>query len=180
MKIQEALSKVKELKGDAYNLLSEAQQKKERIIYLNLEAQYSPKDTETNLVDSLIENGLSKLAYAHDLKLAVQKANTLVGITDLIQEMDFLKMVCQWIEPLTKVEKESEPTLSNDYRSNTTEAIFVKKLATFNTEDIGTLYEKAVDRIRVIELELQRKNWDVDIEEVYKDSCMGLLDRLTE
>jgi hypothetical protein len=179
MKIQEALSKVKELKGDAFTLLGEAQHKKEKVIYLNLKDQYSDKDAETSLVDGLIENALSKLAYAHDLKLAIQKANTLVGITDLIQEMDFLKMVCQWIEPFTKIEKESEPTLSNDYRTNTTEAIFIKRLANFNIEDIITLYDKAVDRIRVIELELQRKNWDVDIEEVYKESCMGLLDKLT-
>lgn len=177
MKIQEALSKVKELKTDATKLLGEAQRKKEKVIYLSIEEQYGSVNTAE--VDSLIEEAISKLAHAHDLKLAVQKANALTGITDLIQEKDFLKMVCSWLEPLRDVDKETDPKLENTF-GGTSEAVFMKKVATFNTEEVSYLYEKAVDRIREIEIEMQRKNWEVDIDEVLTEKFMNLLDSITD
>jgi hypothetical protein len=53
-------------------------------------------------------------------------------------------------------------------------------MATFNIDAIKSLHEKAVTRIREIEIELQRKNWDVDIDEVLTDNFMKLLDKYTK
>jgi len=179
MKIQEALAKVKELKTDAFSLLTEAQDKKEKIVYLEVADKY--EDSDSFHVDDLLEDALSKLAYAHDLKLAIQKANALVGVTDLIQEKDFLKMVCSWTDPLTKINSKSDPTLENNYlRATTTAAVYIIKKATFNTDAVKSLHEKAVARIREIEIALQRKNWDVDIDEVLTDNFMKLLDKYTK
>jgi hypothetical protein len=179
MKIQEALSKVKALKSDAIRLISEAAEKKERIIYIDINDKYYTSKVET--IDSIIEEALSKLAYAHEIKLAIQKANALTGIADLIQERDFMKILCQQLLQFIRVPPETDPMLERQsaFTASSSTAVFLKKTATFNTEDINRVYNFAVDRIRNIDMEIQQKNWEVDIDELISQKFMSLLDQIT-
>ena len=162
MKIQEALTKIKELKADAAKLMNEAARKKTRTVYLDVpEERYKkPKGN----IEPVIDNAIELLAEAHELKLAVQLANADHGLVNLIQESDLLKSLCAHFQGYEGIEKESDPSFSSFVMRSTTNPAFEIQQANFDTDRMDESLSRWRDRIREINQMLQDKNWKVDID----------------
>lgn len=164
MKIQEALTKVRELKADAQSLLQEASSQRVRIIYLEVDkAYYADRPKRFDGTNQKIGEALTKIKEAHFLKLAVQKANVENGMADRIQELDYLKSLCSGIKDFVSLPERTDPQVmaTGSLRAQTTYKI---EEATFNTSWMDETYRQAQDRIRQLNEELQALNWQVEID----------------
>ena len=88
MTIQEALNKVRDLKAEASKVIAEADEQKTRTYYLDVDRSTYPilkRDTM-----DLINTYSDLQRQIHQLKFQIQATNVSCGITQLIQELDFL------------------------------------------------------------------------------------------
>jgi hypothetical protein len=154
MKIAEALVKVKDLKG------------KLRELSETINANSTFRIVEENQKVPSIEVELDLLVTLSrelaTLKTRIAKTNATKGLTDKINEMEQLRGVVKMLEPLTKIKQDHKDYQTIDYGSD---PILLTTVATYNVSNRVDEVVVIRDRIRKLDLELQRLNWQVDLVE---------------
>lgn len=154
MKIAEALVRIKDLKGKFAEL--------EKSFYNNttfdlLDSEMEAPDL-TPAIDDIIEvsENISKL------KARVALTNVTHGLHNKIHEMEHLRSVVKRLGELTR-EKQSQVMLRTLNYGEAT--VKVTTVATYDVEKLIERVQGFRDRIREIDLELQRLNWEIDLVE---------------
>lgn len=150
MKLAEALTKVKDLKGKVSELQSQ----------LQLDALFEVVDTSSP-VPSLTET-ISELTQVleslRQLKTKIDAANVKHGLADKIHEMEQLRYAVKALDELTKHKQEVKRI---DRYSQAQSVILT--VATYNVSELTEQVGGMRDRIRQLDLDLQKSNWQVDV-----------------
>lgn len=152
MKLAEALTKVKDLKGKAASL--------QRDIQTDSQFQKLDADMEVPSIENLLVQLSEVLEELRTLKTRIDTANVKNGLADKIHEMEQLRSAIKSLEPLARVKAEVKSLQRVDY---TSPAVPVVTVATFNVLNLNNQLEAHRRRVRELDLELQRLNWQVEV-----------------
>jgi len=152
MKIAEALTQIKDLKGKVAKLTRHASYN--GAFEVLDESQEVPSIEET-LVE--LEDSATALS---NLKTRVTKTNAANGLTDKINEMERLRSLVSNLDNLTLTKQD---TVSLRHISYDQPPAPVHTFATYDVEALTNKVDTFRARIREIDLELQRRNWEVDL-----------------
>lgn len=152
MKLAEALVQVKDLKGKVAELNRKIQN----------DALFEQVDKGQAIPDiSLLIDELVRLARnLGELKTRVARTNAQHGLVDKINEMAQLRSLVAQLEGLSE-QKQSRTQLRRiDYGEP---HVKVQVHATYNVDELASQVVDMRSRIRKLDLELQRLNWEVDL-----------------
>ena len=151
MKLAEALTKIKDLKGKVASLN----------LQINSDSTFQKLDelTEVPSVEGLLTELTEVLAELRSLKTKVDTANVKSGLADKIHEMEQLRYAIKTLEGLSRLKQETRSLTRLDYG---TPPVPVTTVATFNVANLNSQLEVYRRRVRELDLELQRLNWQID------------------
>ena len=150
MKLAEALTKVKYLKGKVAGLQ----------LQLQSDALFEVVDTSSPILilTETITELTQVLENLRQLKTRIDTANVKHGLADKIHEMEQLRYAVKVLDELTKHKQEVKKI---DRYSQTQSVILT--VATYNVSELTGQVDTMRDRIRQLDLELQKTNWQVDV-----------------
>lgn len=151
MKIAEALVSIKDLKGKVAEL--------QRNIQSDSTFEKLDENTAVPFIEEDIVELLRLTKELGELKSRVAVTNATHGITRKINEMEQLRSNISQLEGLTRV-KQSHTRLQR-YLDR---ADKVEVVATFDVESMKNKVEAMRKRVRELDLELQKLNWQIDVE----------------
>lgn len=152
MKIAEALVKVKDLKGKVAELT--------RQIVTDSRFEQVEEGSEIPSVEPLIVDLLEVTEALSVLKTRITMTNATFGLTAKINEMERLRSLVSSLESLANHKQKIVQLRTIGYSDATA------KLPTYATYDVEHLKVSLTEhrtRIRELDLELQRRNWEVDL-----------------
>ena len=152
MKIAEALVRIKDIKGK----LSELQRK----IDADQLFERVQNDQMIPSIEGLLEDFLDVSEVLSVLKTRITKTNATHGLINKIHEMEKLRSIVSKLELLSRNKQEFVSLRHITYDQP---AIPMSTFATYNVEDLIESLEAYRARIRELDLELQRLNWEVDL-----------------
>ena len=152
MKIAEALTKIKDLKGKSAKLHQT----------LMADATFQVIDSFIKAPDSEVTiNELTQiLEEIKNTKVKIDTANVKYGLTSKIKEMEQLRYAIKILEPLTFLKQETKKLERCDYDSPPSPVLTV---ATYNVSALTERVENMRNKVRQLDLELQRANWELDV-----------------
>jgi hypothetical protein len=150
MKLAEALTKIKDLKGKVANLQS--------TLLTDATFQVVEDDQEVPSVENELRELEEVLGELRSLKSKIDVANVINGLVDKIHQMEQLKMTIKSLEPLSRIKQEVK---TRDAYSSTPTITHTK--ATFNVESLKNVLDNHRRRVRELDLELQQLNWTVEV-----------------
>src|SRR5271157_1113787 len=154
MKIAEALVRIKDIKGKLANIM----------VDINRDAFYEQIDANAQVptVEVLIDDFCLITQELANIKTRITKTNTNNGLTLKIYRMEALRSMIKQLENLTKAKQKVVRMQRIDYEGP---ASMISTFATFNVEELGREVESYREEIRTLDLELQRLNWEIDLED---------------
>jgi len=152
MKIAEALTRLKDLKGKFSKLQDE--------IHSNATFQQLDPTEEVPNTESVLSELVNVSAEISSLKTRVTRTNILCGLSNKIYEMEHLKSCITQLEPLTKYKQVQ--TVMRGYEADSG---VMKNLATFDVKKLADKVQSYRESVRALDLELQRLNWEKDLVE---------------
>lgn len=152
MKIAEALIQIKDMKGKLAVI--------SRQIQMNHSFQQIDESVPMESTDPLIQDYVDVSNSLASMKSRITKTNSKNGLCDKIYEMESLRSVIATFEQYANVKQKSASFLGYGDESKS-----VITHATFNVEELNARLDVARKRIRDLDLELQKSNWVVDLEE---------------
>jgi len=154
MKIAEALVRIKDIKGKLASLLAN----------ISIEQNYEQIDVNEPVPnkDQEIEDFCFLTQDLADLKAKINKTNTEHGLTEKIYRMEALRSIIKQLEGMTHAKQRTVRLHRVDYTGPATQ-IYV--YATYDVCKVLNRVENARLEIRALDLELQRLNWEIDLEE---------------
>ena len=152
MKIAEGLMKIKDLKGKAAELQRSALSE---TLYDVLDEDEPTPSIEETLSDLVaVTNELSSL------KTRIAKTNAAHGLTDKIHEMEQLRGLVSGLDGLARHKQTQVTMKSFSYDSAATK---VRTVATYDVAAWTDRVNGYRDRIRELDADLQRSNWEIDL-----------------
>ena len=154
MKIAEALVRMKDVKGK----IAETQRT------IQMDALFKKVD-ESQVIPNIEGVILSLGSLAQELstlKTRVAKTNAKHGLVEKIYEMDKLKYMVSALESHAKSKQE---TTSLEYVSYGDKPVPLTTYATFDVSELAAKVEGMKTRIREVDMELQKLNWQIDLED---------------
>jgi hypothetical protein len=154
MKIAEALIKIKEVKGKLASLL----------VDISSEQYYEQLDVNEPIpnVDPLISDYCTISQQLADYKARINKTNIRHGLAQKIYRMEALRSTIKQFEGMTRAKQKTVRLHRVDYEGPATQLV---TYTTYNVEELAARIDKARAEIREIDLDLQRQNWQLDLEE---------------
>lgn len=152
MKLAEALTQIKDLKGKVAALTIEIQTE-------NTFQRIDEEDVAPSIEDKFEELSNTLLAM-RELKTRIDQANVEGGLADKIHEMEQLRYHIKALEPISKTKQEQKSLLHSYGDSAATRIITV---ATFDVAKLNERLNTCRARLRELDLELQRLNWEVEV-----------------
>ena len=154
MKIAEGLARVKDLKGLISGTLEDL--RGEMTVQVLDEAEDVPQN------DVKIESLTALSGELSALKDRIARTNARHGLSAKIHEMESCKYLVKALDPLSK-QKQSTTTL---YRAGFGEpADKVKVVATYKVDEVSDQVLGLRKKIRDLDMELQKLNWQLDLED---------------
>lgn len=154
MKIAEALVRIKDIKGKLNSLMTE----------ISGELYYEQIDVNEPIpnVDPTINDFCSLSQELANYKNRINQTNAHNGLSAKIYRMEALRSMIKQLENLTRAKQVTVRLQRIDYEGPATK---MSTFATYNVEALSKRVEAARAEIREIDLELQRLNWEIDLEE---------------
>ena len=153
MKLAEALVKAKDLKGKLSSLHNEIVSEQ---YFEKLDASQEVPNHEAEIVELVdVSDELRQLKTKIDL------TNAKHGITDKIHEMEKLRYLVNSFSSLCGSKQETVQLRRVDYEGP---AVPITTVATYNVENAKKQLEKYRDDLRSLDLEIQKLNWQIDLE----------------
>lgn len=152
MKIAEALTKGKDLKGKIAALQKTLSSK--LTVTKFSEEQVIPEH------DPLIADIVSLTEELAELKSRIVKTNVANGLIPTIHELQEAKFMVGLLDDLDGIEQE---TVSLQTAGIGNAPMKVKTLATFNVANAKALHQTFQTKLRSMDLELQKRNWEIDL-----------------
>jgi hypothetical protein len=154
MKLAEALIKVKDIKGK----LAEIQRKiSSEAIFRKVDPAQEVPSIESDLCD--LQTTAAELA---SFKNRIAKTNAMHGLSTKIYAMDALKFLISTLEAYTTV-KQSRVDL--EYVGMGERPIPLTTYATYDVAVLTTNIKSSKNNLRALDIELQKLNWEVDLED---------------
>jgi len=154
MKLAEALIKIKDIKGK----LSEVQRK------ISTDAMF--KKVDDNQEIPCVEKDIGTLYDLSEqlasFKARIAKTNAIRGLAGKIYEMDELKFLISTLEPYSTCK---QTRIDLEYVGMGDRPIPIRTYATYDVEKLAKNVQQMRDNLRSIDIELQKLNWEVDLEE---------------
>lgn len=154
MKLAEALVRIKDLKGKVAELSRVLQTD---MFFEKIDDMQEVPSTEGVLVE--LEKVTETLA---DLKTRIAKTNAQHGLVDKINEMEQLRSLISQLDMLARQKQRVVNLRRVDYEGP---AIQIATLATYDVAALAEKVQSFRSRVRELDLELQRLNWEVDLVE---------------
>jgi len=154
MKIAEALVHIKDMKGKLAELNREIMEEQ---TFEQVDASMEIPSVEQQLKDFV-----SLTKELASFKTRITKTNSKHGLTDKIHKMEALRSMVSRLEQLCRNKQVTVTLRRIDYEGP---AVSISTHATYNVEQLTKEVNGARDQIRVLDLELQRLNWEIDLEE---------------
>jgi len=152
MKLAEALTKVKDIKGKIAEL--------HRLTTADSSFQLLDAGQVIPSIEPVLNQLSEVLEELRFLKTRIDAANVKHNLADKIHEMEQLRYAIKALEPLTRLKQETKSLQRLDYSSP---PVPVMTVATFNVSDLTSKLDNMRKRVRELDLELQRLNWQVDV-----------------
>lgn len=152
MKLAEALIRIKDLKGKSAEL--------QRVVYDD--ATFDVVD-ENSVIPDIEESLTALVSVSQDtasLKSRITRTNAINGLTDKLHEMEHLRSLVSKLEPLSRNKQEIVSLRHINFNDAATK---IPTRATYNVEAWTKNLNKYRDKIRQLDLDLQRLNWEVDL-----------------
>lgn len=154
MKIAEALIHIKDIKGKLSTLQEE----------IHSDSSFellNENDTIPSIEDkiSLLQHLSVELA---SFKTRITKTNAKNGLTDKINKMEALRSIQAQLNGLTRNKQKTTVMRHIDYNDP---AMPVTVFSTFNVSNLSKNLDLIQEEIRNLDLELQKLNWTIDIED---------------
>ena len=153
MKIAEALVRIKDIKGKLNSLMSD----------INREVSFEQIDANQKIPnkDATISEFCILSQELADIKTLINRTNTKHGLTAKIYRMEALRSTIKQLENLTLAKQQTVRLQRIDYEGP---AVQVFTYATYDVAALTKRVEDARAEIREIDLELQRRNWEIELE----------------
>ena len=113
-------------------------------------------------IDNLIADLIELSEDLSVFKTRIAKTNARHGLTDKIHEMEALRSTISRLEPLARNKQQSVHLNRLSYDGP---AVPVPTYATYDVETLVETVDGLRDRVRVLDMDLQRLNWEIDLEE---------------
>jgi len=152
MKIAEALVQVKDLKGKVAELT--------RRIQTDALFEQLDEGQEVPDISLLIEELVTLTRNLGNLKTRIARTNAQRGLVDKINEMAQLRSLVAQLDSLTNNKQSATKLRRIDYGEPHVKMTIV---ATYNVDEVSSSLDEMRSRIRALDLELQRLNWEVDL-----------------
>jgi hypothetical protein len=153
MKLAEALVRIKDLKGKSAEL--------QRVAYEDAIFEVVDDAIEIPSITGSLNNLVSISKEIASLKAKIARTNVVNGLVDKLHEMEHLRSLISKLEPLTRHKQLVVQLRMLNYNSDTSTKIPTH--ATYNVETWTKKLNEYRDRIRKLDLDLQRLNWEVDL-----------------
>lgn len=154
MKIAEALVRIKDMKGKLATLVMD----------IHNEQSYEQIDQNESIPS--IEDKISEFSFVSaelaNLKDRINRTNTKHRLSEKIYTMEALRSTIKQLDCLTRAKQRTVRLQRVDYDGPATQ---IATFATYNVEKLAANLDVAHNKIREIDLELQRLNWEIDLEE---------------
>lgn len=154
MKIAQALSQIKDLKGKVNTLSSRIVSG--RTFRRLVESQEVPS------IEPLLDEYVRLNKELRTLKSRLVKTNVKHGLHKKIHEMEMLRSIVSSLNHLTEVEQERIDLERIDYDGP---AQTLTTYATFSVSEMAAGLDENRARIRELDMELQQANWVIDLED---------------
>lgn len=152
MKIAEALVQAKDIKGKVADLT--------RRIQADALFEQVEEGQEVPDISLLIEELITLTRNLGNLKSRIARTNAQRGLVDKINEMAQLRSLVAQLDSLSNNKQSTTKLRRIDFGEPHVKMNFV---ATYNVEEVSNCLEEMRSRIRALDLELQRLNWEVDL-----------------
>jgi hypothetical protein len=150
MKVAEALTKIKDIKGKIISL--------QQTLLSDASFQVIEEGQEVPNIETELQELTMVMRELQDLKTKIYVANVKNNLINKIHEMEQLKITIKTLEPLSKMKQETK--MRDNYA---TVPNIIHTMATFNVESMKSVLDNHRRRLRELDLELQQLNWTVDI-----------------
>lgn len=153
MKLAEALIKIKDIKGK----LSEVQRK------ISTDAMFKRVDVgqEVPCVEEDIDTLYDLSKQLASFKTRIAKTNAIRGLAEKIYAMDELKYLISALEPYSTCK---QTRVDLEYVGMGERPIPMTTYATYDVNKLAKHVQTLRDSLRSIDIELQKLNWEVDLE----------------
>lgn len=152
MKLAEALVRVKDLKGKFAEL--------QQVVYSDATFEVVDPDMEIPSIEDQLNELVSVSEEIASMKSRITRTNAERGLSIKIHTMEHLRSCVSKLEDLTRHKQIRVNLRSIDYNSP---AIKLATHATYNVAKWTETVNGYRARIRELDLELQRLNWEVDL-----------------
>ena len=152
MKLAEALVRIKDLKGKSAEL--------QRVVYSDATFDVVDENLEVPTIEKSLNDLVSVSEETAKLKARIALTNVNNGLTAKLHEMEHLRSLISQLEPLTRNKQVVVNLRSVAYNEP---AVKMETRATYNVSEWTKQLNECRDRIRALDLELQRANWEVDL-----------------
>lgn len=154
MKIAQALSQIKDLKGKVSALQSR--------IMSGSTFQRVVADQKVPSIEDMLDEYVQLNKELRTLKSRLMRTNVLHGLHEKIHEMEMLRSIISQLDHLTGLEQEAVRLERVDYDGP---AQPFTTYATFNVTELKIALDENRARIRELDMELQQSNWAIDLED---------------
>lgn len=154
MKIAEALIRIKDIKGKLASTMYD----------IAGEQSYEQVDINAPIpnIDPFIEAYCSVSQDLAQLKNRITKTNAKYGLQEKLYRMEALRSTIKQLDGLTSAKQKSVRLGRVDYDGP---AVQITTYATYDVAKLDARLEQARAEIRALDLELQKRNWEIDLEE---------------
>ncbi|KKM62750.1 hypothetical protein LCGC14_1518470 [marine sediment metagenome] len=152
MKLAEALVRIKDLKGKSAEL--------QRVTYEDATFDIVDEDIEVPSIEESLTTLVTVSRETASLKSRIARTNATHGLTDKLHEMEHLRSLVSKLEPLTRNKQIVVNLRHINYNDTATK---IPTHATYDVEAWTKKLNEYRDKIRQIDLDLQRLNWEVDL-----------------
>lgn len=152
MKLAEALVRIKDIKGRINELTREA----------SADSSFEQVEelSEVPSIEPVLEGLRLTIQTLSDLKVRIARTNVEHGLVEKIKEMEMLRSLISTLDPLARQKQKVVQLRRIDYEGP------AQAMTTFATYNVATLTEELIvhrQRVRELDLELQRLNWQVEL-----------------
>lgn len=152
MKLAEALVRIKDLKGKSAEL--------QRIVFEDSTFEVVDEDLEIPSIETPLQDLVLVSQETANLKSRIARTNAINGLTDKLHEMEHLRSIVSKTEALTRIK---QVTVSLRHVGYNDAATKISTHATYDVERVKIWNNELRDKIRKLDLDLQRLNWEVDL-----------------